>query len=187
MSVGSRLTHTAKGKRNFFINTKEELKVVRVRYTFFYILPLIVLVLVPAFGIWFDPFPALPIGLWRWLGAFFIIGGLAIGVTAHRFIYRSEQWAGTVSALPGEPNELIVRGPYRFVRHPIMVGLTLVLIGESLMFQSAMPFLWWLVMALPGIPFIIFVEERRLERKFGDAYRRYRAMVPAFIPRLHHR
>ncbi len=65
-----------------------------------------------------------------------------------------------------------------------MVGLTLVLIGESIVFQSIMPFLWWLVMALPGIPFVIFVEEPRLERKFGGLYRRYKEKVPAFIPRF---
>lgn len=155
---------------------------IRVRYTFFYILPLIVLVLVPAFGLWLDPFPALSLGLWRWLGVVLIVIGLAIFITAHRLIYRPEQWIEAASALPGEPDELIVRGPYRFVRHPIIVGLTLILVGESLVFQSVMPFLWWLVMAVPGIPFIIFVEEPRLERKFGDAYRRYKMAVRAFIP-----
>lgn len=159
----------------------------RVRYTFFYILPLFVLILIPALGLWFDPFPALSLGLWRWLGVALIGCGLAIFIPSHRLIYRPEQWKGAASALPGEPDELIIRGPYRFVRHPIVVGLTLILFGESLVFQSVMPFLWWLVMAVPGIPFILFVEEPRLERKFGDAYRRYKMAVRAFIPWLHHR
>ncbi len=66
---------------------------IKVHYTFFYILPLVVLVLVTALGVLLDPFPPLPIGLWRWLGAIFIIAGLAVGITAHRLIYRAEQWA----------------------------------------------------------------------------------------------
>ncbi|TJY59350.1 isoprenylcysteine carboxylmethyltransferase family protein [Sinimarinibacterium sp. CAU 1509] len=75
-----------------------------------------------------------------------------------------------------------LRGPYRWVRHPIQSGLMLVLwstpvlsIGHALLAT---------VLTAYSVLATLLLEERDLDRELGDAYRRYRADVPAFVPRL---
>lgn len=82
------------------------------------------------------------------------------------------------------PRRLVVAGPYRHVRNPMMVGVVLVLLGEVAAFRA--PFLGaWLGFCLVAIPvFIPLVEERRLLRRFGAEYERYRSAVPRWIPRI---
>jgi len=36
---------------------------------------------------------------------------------------------------------------------------------------------------VPGILALVWLEDRELEERFGDAHRAYRARVPAFVPR----
>jgi protein-S-isoprenylcysteine O-methyltransferase Ste14 len=156
----------------------------KVTFRFFYFLPLFVLIIIPAILIWADPFPRLALGLWRLLGVAFMLFGSTIFVAAHRAIYKPSQWEGVSSALPGEPNQLTTSGPYRYVRHPIVTSILLILIGETLLTQSFMPILWLVFMMMIGVPILICVEEPRLEKKFGDAYRKYKKEVPRFIPKL---
>lgn len=156
----------------------------KITFRFFYILPFFVLIIIPAILVALDPFPSLTLGLWRWFGIALVIFGGAVFIAAHRAIYRPNQWAGVSSALPGEPNQLVTSGPYRFVRHPIVSAIILVLIGETLLSQSIMPFLWLMFLAITGIPFTIYFEEPRLEKKFGEAYRQYKKETPQFIPKL---
>jgi methanethiol S-methyltransferase len=72
-----------------------------------------------------------------------------------------------------------VRGPYRWVRHPIYSGILLlfwctpVLTADRLLFNI----LWsgWMIVGT-------FLEERDLTAHFGDAYRYYQQRVPMLIP-----
>jgi len=81
------------------------------------------------------------------------------------------------------PTRLVVLGPYRHVRNPMMVGVLLVLLAEATAFRA--PLLWaWLGFGIVAVPvFVSRVEERRLLRRFGAEYERYRRAVPAWIPR----
>jgi len=156
----------------------------KIPFRFFYILPFFVLIIVPAVLIWIDPFPPLELGLWRLLGVAFVLFGSIVFITSHRMIYKPDQWKGIPSALPGEPNQLITNGPYRFIRHPIVTSIFLILIGETVLTQSIMPVIWLLLIGIIGIPIIVYVEEPRLEKKFGNEYREYKKRVPRFIPKL---
>jgi protein-S-isoprenylcysteine O-methyltransferase Ste14 len=82
------------------------------------------------------------------------------------------------------PRELVLRGPYRFVRNPMISGVLLVLAGESAVLRS-WPHAEWagLFLAL-NLVYIPLIEEPQLEARFGDAYRDYRRHVPGVIPRL---
>jgi protein-S-isoprenylcysteine O-methyltransferase Ste14 len=70
---------------------------------------------------------------------------------------------------------------YRFVRHPIQLGVLLLLWGNGHMSTDR------LVMALGATLYILValpLEERDLVAKYGEAYRRYQQLVPRLVPRL---
>ena len=81
------------------------------------------------------------------------------------------------------PRELVVRGPYRFVRNPMYVGMLLVLLGELALVYSAGFAVyiagWFILMNL----LVVFYEEPTLRRKFGGSYERYTSEVGRWWPR----
>ncbi len=85
-----------------------------------------------------------------------------------------------VSALP--PPWLATRGPYRLCRHPIYLGYDLAVLGVGLGVGS--PSLAWIVAPLLAPAWLLYaaVEERGLERRFGERYRFYRRLA-GMLPR----
>jgi methanethiol S-methyltransferase len=74
---------------------------------------------------------------------------------------------------------LRIAGPYRWVRHPLMLGTLVFLWGQPTM----PPELLFLNAGLTVyVLFAIHLEERELARTFGSAYEEYRRRVPALIP-----
>jgi len=82
------------------------------------------------------------------------------------------------------PRKLVVRGPYRHVRNPMISGVLLLLGAGSLLLGSWPVAGWMLVFFLINLIYLRWVEEPQLERRFGEDYRRYRANVPRWIPRM---
>ncbi|HWY71716.1 MAG TPA: isoprenylcysteine carboxylmethyltransferase family protein [Terriglobales bacterium] len=76
---------------------------------------------------------------------------------------------------------LVVDGIYRRTRNPLYLGTTLVYLGLGVAAGS----LWAIGLVVPLIWVInvgvVAREERYLERKFGDAYRAYKARVRRWI------
>jgi protein-S-isoprenylcysteine O-methyltransferase Ste14 len=82
---------------------------------------------------------------------------------------------------------LTTTGPYAFLRHPLYLGTILVASGFAIWIGG------WLAVALlaliwPWFAFRYFPrkersEGARLERTYGDRFVRYRAAVPALLPR----
>ena len=66
-------------------------------------------------------------------------------------------------------------------RNPLYVGVSVALCGVALIFALD----WMLILIVPACVLLHFAvvvrEERYLERKFGDAYRRYRERVPRYF------
>ena len=82
------------------------------------------------------------------------------------------------------PRKLVIEGPYIYLRKPMMVGVWLVLLGESLVFGSVLigkGFLAFCGLCLILIP---VWEEPDLEKRFGEPYREYERKVPRWIPKL---
>ena len=83
------------------------------------------------------------------------------------------------------PEELIVSGPYAWVRNPMLTGVFLALVGLGFLLDSlGITLIWTPAYALLHIAELKWVEEPELVRRFGSAYTEYRAKVPMFIPRL---
>jgi protein-S-isoprenylcysteine O-methyltransferase Ste14 len=140
--------------------------------------PGVVTVAVPALIGWST---GATIGLLGLLGLPLIALGLLLIVWTIALF--AEVGRGTLA--PWDPTtRLVVRGPYRYVRNPMISGVLFVLLGEAALFGS-LPLLAWfaLVLAVNAV-YLPLVEEPGLERRFGDDYERYRAHVPRWIPRL---
>jgi protein-S-isoprenylcysteine O-methyltransferase Ste14 len=78
---------------------------------------------------------------------------------------------------------LVTTGPYRWVRHPMYVGVAGLLLAFTLLSDSA------LLVLLGGLVLVFLglrtpTEEAKLEARFGEPYRRYRARTGAVLPRL---
>jgi protein-S-isoprenylcysteine O-methyltransferase Ste14 len=127
---------------------------------------------------------------WGFAGAWQILpvaGGATLIGTGLLLMYRTI----TLFARVGEgtlapwdpPRTLVVRGPYRFVRNPMITGLLVVLIGEAALLGSPGILVWAVVFF--GINMVWFprVEEPRLMQRFGSAYEEYRRHVPRWVPR----
>lgn len=112
-----------------------------------------------------------------------IVGGIlaAAGLALSAWVMRSFGRASTPVTPWKESRRLVVSGPYRFSRNPDYVGQALLTAGLALLLGAP-----WALLALP--PALLLVrygviarEERYLERRFGDDYRRYRQQVRRWL------
>ena len=123
--------------------------------------------------------PLFPYVAWSgWLGV--ALTAIGLGFTGWARIQIGRFWSGTVTLKEG--HELVRSGPYAVTRHPIYTGLLLALIGTWLTRETLAGILG-LTLVILGIVLKVRLEERLLLSHFGDAYREYRARVPALIPR----
>ena len=115
-----------------------------------------------------------------WLGLALLAAGLVLAVWTTRLFVTKGQ--GTPAPW-APPQSLVVRGPYRHVRNPMITSVIVMLGGESLILGS-WPVAGWMLLffLILTISFVRF-EEPDLERRFGDEYRYYKANVPRWIPR----
>jgi protein-S-isoprenylcysteine O-methyltransferase Ste14 len=78
------------------------------------------------------------------------------------------------------PDQLVDNGPYAFSRNPMYVAWTLGYVGITLVAGTAGPLLL-LPAVLVVTQVVVLREERSLERRFGDAYRSYKASVRRYL------
>lgn len=116
----------------------------------------------------------------QWVGI-----GLALAGIGLQFWARSSLGPHYSPVLITKPDHKMVRhGPYRWVRHPMYSGFTLMFIGLSLALNSWM-FFW--LLAIPQTALFvaqILYEEPFLIQRLGNEYRTYQQEVPALVPRL---
>jgi protein-S-isoprenylcysteine O-methyltransferase Ste14 len=80
------------------------------------------------------------------------------------------------------PRRLVVRGPYRYVRNPMISGVIFVLFGEALLLLSRTHARWALAFLAINAVHIPLLEEPKLRQRFGAAYDDYCTHVPRLIP-----
>jgi protein-S-isoprenylcysteine O-methyltransferase Ste14 len=81
------------------------------------------------------------------------------------------------------PKELVIDGPYRYSRNPMISGVSITLFGEVIVFGSIPLLLWFLYFTITNYIYIAKKEEPLLEEKFGKDYLEYKRNVPRVIPR----
>ena len=151
------------------------------------ILPGNVLVFVPALLVWafdgtrYETLRATPEDAHFWLG----LGVGAVGLVLMIWTVRIFMTFGQGTPAPWDPPQrLVVRGPYRHVRNPMITGVLLFLLAEALLLGSWPITVWLVVFLVANMIYFPLSEERGLEKRFGDDYRLYSANVPRWIPRL---
>ncbi|HEX8682936.1 MAG TPA: isoprenylcysteine carboxylmethyltransferase family protein [Ardenticatenaceae bacterium] len=123
----------------------------------------------------------LPFNIMRWAVSLSLIGlGLTLMAQTIRLFMAFGE--GTLSPLDST-RRLVVRGPYRHVRNPMISGACCILLGEATWFRSVPLLLLFLSAVLLNVVYIPLVEERGLEQRFGEDYRAYKRSVPRWIPR----
>jgi protein-S-isoprenylcysteine O-methyltransferase Ste14 len=112
-----------------------------------------------------------------WLGCAMCVMGLAVAIWARWRL--GGNWSSGVTFKQG--HELVERGPYRFVRHPIYSALLLMLLGVTVRLGDLCALVAF------GLCFLGFwiklrEEEALMLRHFPDQYPGYRARVKALVP-----
>jgi protein-S-isoprenylcysteine O-methyltransferase Ste14 len=110
-------------------------------------------------------------------GLLLIVAGVLFACWA-RYILGSN-WSSEVQLK--QDHELIERGPYRYVRHPIYTGILLALLGTVVLLGE------WRALVGFVIMFVSFwrklrLEEAWLSEHFGPAYGEYMTRVKALVP-----
>jgi protein-S-isoprenylcysteine O-methyltransferase Ste14 len=104
--------------------------------------------------------------------------GLLFAVWARMAL--GSNWSGTVTIKAN--HQLIRRGPYRFIRHPIYTGMLVALLATAITER--------LVSGLLGFVMVVLAlyrkarrEESFLSQEFGDAFTEHRQHTGMFLPR----
>lgn len=111
------------------------------------------------------------------LGVLLLWAGVAFAIWARATLGRN--WSAVVQVK--HDHELIERGPYRWVRHPIYTGLLMVYLGTTFTLGE------WrglLGTAIVGVSFWfkLKLEERWMREQFGERYEDYMRRVKALVP-----
>ncbi|MDF0521265.1 isoprenylcysteine carboxylmethyltransferase family protein [Bradyrhizobium yuanmingense] len=109
------------------------------------------------------------------LSFIFIGAGFLLIAAAWRVLYDAQQ-----------TRSLATSGPYSYVRHPQYVGFVLVMFGFLLQWPTILTLAMFPVLTAMYVK-LAKDEERDARAAFGEAYAKYAAQVPAFIPHLNRR
>lgn len=117
----------------------------------------------------------------RLLGAMLcLVGG---GVLLNAFARFVLDGIGTPAPI-APTQRLVVTGAYRYVRNPMYLAVTAVIVGQALLLGA----LWLLVYAVGFVlvtaTFVRWYEEPRLAQQFPADYAEYRSHVRGWLPRL---
>ncbi len=126
---------------------------------------------------YFWPIPVLPDNFQYALGGVLIVLALAIIFPAFNMFRK----AGTAVRPDRPTTAIITSGPYRFTRNPLYLALTLIYAGIAIAADS----IWVLLLLIPVLLImnrgVIGREEKYLDGKFGEEYRRYKKTVRRWL------
>ncbi len=83
-----------------------------------------------------------------------------------------------------QDHELVRRGPYALVRHPVYTGLAVHFAGACLATGNVLLIAGTLLLSYPAFYARARTEERLLRARFGADYEAYAREVPMLVPRL---
>lgn len=121
----------------------------------------------------------IPKGTAKFLGLFIVYAGIALVIWAAAYIKGA--FLGEV-----EPRlDVLVRdGPYRFVRHPVYLGMTIALAGLTVALRSWLGLISVFLLFLPSEVNRAKLEEKALACKFGSEWDNYAAQRGFILPFL---
>lgn len=115
------------------------------------------------------------------------LSGCLLALAGAALVLRARAELGSAWSLVPKADEgtgLVTTGPFRLVRHPIYLGLSLLAVGEALAFGSWPAFLIMLSGIIPTFAWRARAEETLLSHTFGERYALYRSQTKMIIPYL---
>lgn len=117
-----------------------------------------------------------------YLAIFFLVLGLFLAIWSVRTFYSK---GGDGTPGPWRPvGNLVISGPYQYVRNPMLLGVFLLLLFESIFLTSMPLFYWFVAFVIINIIYFKNFEEKELVKRFGKNYEDYKSKVPMFFPKL---
>ena len=87
--------------------------------------------------------------------------------------------------VPIAPTQRVVTsGPYAVSRNPMLTSAIIMVFGAGVVLNSWSFILAGLVIPTPYLIYILLVEERELEARFGEEYLAYKQSTPFIVPNL---
>jgi protein-S-isoprenylcysteine O-methyltransferase Ste14 len=116
-----------------------------------------------------------------------LVGGVLVGLGV-LLVYQTVSLFVTVgkgTLAPWDPpRALVIRGPYQYVRNPMISGVLAILLGEAIFFGSFPVLTWFLLFFAINALIMPLIEEPLLEDRFGSDYADYKRAVPRWVPKL---
>ena len=114
--------------------------------------------------------------------------GFVLALLGESLRFWGVAYAGSLTRVTGSVGapEVVVSGPFAYLRNPLYVGNVLIYCGIGVMANALSP--WLVIIALAYFVFqyamIVSLEEEFLEKEFGEGYLEFKKNVPRFLPRL---
>jgi protein-S-isoprenylcysteine O-methyltransferase Ste14/8-oxo-dGTP pyrophosphatase MutT (NUDIX family) len=108
---------------------------------------------------------------------------LVLGIAILAWCFAGFIVEGEGTAAPYDPPHRLVTGRlYGWMRNPMYVAVTTILVGEAMFYGSIALLAWAAVAWIFFHVFVVLYEEPTLQRRFGPAYETYLEHVPRWLP-----
>jgi protein-S-isoprenylcysteine O-methyltransferase Ste14 len=104
------------------------------------------------------------------IGFFFIIAGMFFRAWSAGYINKD--------------NELATQGPYALTRNPLYFGNFILGLGIAIAGNNIYSYLIFFVFYLMFFPFLMYIEHKRLKKKFGSKYEEWSKKSNSFFPKI---
>lgn len=146
------------------------------------LLPVNAVVFIPGIILYFSGYSFAPAHGWRlFSGMALFAAGLGLAIWTMTLFQRR----GHGTPAPWDPpKKLVVAGPYRYVRNPMLSSVFIMLFASWLLLDAWQSLAWFIIFVICNMIYFPLFEEPALEKRFGKEYLLYKANVPRYIPRL---
>ena len=128
---------------------------------------------------WQTAYMRIPLQPWRvWVAIACFLIAIALSWSSARALGRLWRIEAGLSA----DHELVQRGVYALVRHPIYTSMLLVIAATCLVLSPLYLLPVSLLLYVVGTEIRVRAEEALLAERFGTAFEAYRERVPAYLP-----
>ncbi len=145
------------------------------------LLPFMVICVIPALILLFTRFEIVGEAILFFIALVLFLIGIVFAVwTVYLF------W-GQGDGTPGPwapPRKLVIEGPYKYTRNPMITSVLFMLLAQSIFFLSFGIFIWFILFLLINMIYLRLVEEKKLKIRFGEDYIQYNKSVPMWIPTI---
>jgi protein-S-isoprenylcysteine O-methyltransferase Ste14 len=114
-------------------------------------------------------------------GMVFMWSGAALAIYCALLMFMFAKGTPLVTSAP---QQILARNIYKYIRHPMMWALFIVVFGEALTFGQWILLIWLIAMSRIIHLIVVNYEEPQLQRRFGEAWDEYCLNVPRWFPRF---